>query len=97
MSDVILGERLTTFDISPDDDRFCLNFTDQSGSAAGLSLPSECLIQLIMTLPEMALKALKVRDWGNEVCALDGGIKLMGLAPNKEREPRSILRGPRSH
>jgi hypothetical protein len=61
MDDIIVGERLTTFDISPDGDRFCLNFTDQSGSSAGLSLPSECLIQLIMTLPEMASKALKVR------------------------------------
>lgn len=61
MNDIILGERLTTFDISPDGDRFCMNFTDQSGSIAGLSLPSECLIQLIMTLPEMASKALKVR------------------------------------
>lgn len=61
MNDIILGERLTTFDISPDGNRFCLNFTDQSGSIAGLSLPSECLIQLIMTLPEMASKALKVR------------------------------------
>lgn len=61
MNDVILGERLTTFDISPEGDRFFLNFTDQSGSVAGLSLPCECLIQLIMTLPEMASKALKVR------------------------------------
>lgn len=61
MSDVILGERLTTFDISPDGDRFCLNFTDQSGSTAGLSLPCECLIQLIMTLPELASKALRTR------------------------------------
>lgn len=61
MNDVILGERLTTFGISPDGDRFCLNFTDQSGSSAGLSLPCECLVQLIMTLPEMASKALKVR------------------------------------
>jgi hypothetical protein len=61
MNDVILGERLTTFDISPDGDRFCLNFTNQSGSIAGLSLPSECLIQLMMTLPEMASKALNVR------------------------------------
>lgn len=61
MSEVILGERLTTFDISPGGDRFCLNFTDQTGSSAGLSLPCECLIQLIMTLPEMAAKTLKAR------------------------------------
>lgn len=61
MNDVILGERLTTFDISPDGNRFCLNFTGPSGSIAGVSLPCECLIQLIMTLPEMASKALKMR------------------------------------
>jgi hypothetical protein len=61
MSDVICGERLTTFDISPDGSRICMNVADVAGSPRGLSLPTECLTQLIMTLPEMASRALKIR------------------------------------
>jgi hypothetical protein len=60
MEDVIRGERLTTFDIEPDGSRFCMNVADTSGSPRGLSLPAECLTQLIMTLPEMATRLLKV-------------------------------------
>jgi hypothetical protein len=56
MADVIRGERLTTFDIEPDGSRFCMNVADTSGSPRGLSLPAECLTQLIMTLPEMAAR-----------------------------------------
>ena len=60
-NDVIHGERLTTFDIEPDGSRFCMNVADTTGSARGLSLPSDCLVQLIMTLPEMATRLLKIR------------------------------------
>jgi hypothetical protein len=65
MNDRILGDRLTTFEIAPDGSRFCMNVTDEAGQLCGLSLPAECLTQLIMTLPEMASKALKMR-YGDE-------------------------------
>src|SRR5262249_55116126 len=47
--------------IEPDGSRFCMNVADETGRERGLSLPSDCLTQLIMTLPEMASKALKMR------------------------------------
>jgi hypothetical protein len=59
--DKIFANRLTTFEITPDGSRFCMNVADETGQARGLSLPAECLVQLIMTLPEMASKALKMR------------------------------------
>ena len=61
VSDKILGNRLTTFEIAPDGSRFCMNVADESGQTRGLSLPAECLVQLIMTLPQMASQALKIR------------------------------------
>jgi hypothetical protein len=60
-SEKIFGNSLTTFDIEPDGSRFCMNVADESGQQRGLSLPTECLTQLIMTLPEMASKALRLR------------------------------------
>jgi hypothetical protein len=65
--EVIRGERLTTFDISPDGSRFCMNVADETGCQRGLSLPAECLVQLIMTLPEMASKALRTRYRDNSL------------------------------
>ncbi len=61
VNDKILGDRLTTFEIAPDGSRFCMNVADESGHSLGLSLPAECLVQLIMTLPQMASQALKMR------------------------------------
>ena len=60
-SEKIFGHTLTTFDIEPDGSRFCMNVADETGHQRGLSLPTDCLTQLIMTLPEMAAKALKMR------------------------------------
>ncbi len=65
--EVIRGKRLTTFDISPDGSRFCMNVADETGCHRGLSLPAECLVQLIMTLPEMASKALRTRYRDNSL------------------------------
>jgi hypothetical protein len=60
-SEKIFGHSLTTFEIEPDGSRFCMNVADETGHQRGLSLPTDCLTQLIMTLPEMAAKALKMR------------------------------------
>src|SRR5262245_18978601 len=59
--DVIRGERLTTFEIAPDGSRFCMHVADEAGSPRGLSLPAECLLPLIMTLPEIASRALNAK------------------------------------
>ncbi len=61
MDNIIRGERLTNFEISLDGSRFCMNVADASGCAGGISLPAECLIPLVMTLPEIASQALKRR------------------------------------
>jgi hypothetical protein len=61
MDEVIHGEKLTTFDIEPDGSRFCVRVADRTGFSRGLSLPAECLTQLIMTLPEMASRLLQIR------------------------------------
>ena len=61
MDNIIRGERLTNFEISPDGSRFCMNVADSSGHPLGLSLPAECLISLVMTLPKIASQALKLR------------------------------------
>ena len=61
ISDKIVGDKLTTFEIAPDGSRFCMNVADELGQSRGLSLPAECLVQLIMTLPQMASQALKMR------------------------------------
>jgi len=78
MNDRIFGDRLTTFEITPDGSRFCMNVTDEAGQARGLSLPAECLTQLIMTLPEMASKVLKMR-YGDDTLRVVyplGGIRI---------------------
>jgi hypothetical protein len=59
--EVIHAEKLTTFEISSDGSRFCMHVADEGGSPRGLSLPAECLIPLIMTLPEIASRALKAK------------------------------------
>ena len=58
---VIRAERLTTFEVSPDGSRFCLHVADAGGAPHGLSLPAGRLIPLIMTLPEVASRALKAK------------------------------------
>jgi hypothetical protein len=58
---VIRAERLTTFEVAPDGSRFCMHVADSLGSAHGLSVPAECLLTLIMTLPEIASRALKAK------------------------------------
>jgi hypothetical protein len=45
-----------------------MNVADESGQSRGLSLPAECLVQLIMTLPQMASQALKMRYRDDSLC-----------------------------
>lgn len=57
----IEGQGLTTFDVSPDGKSFRLSFTGTDGQPAAIRLPTECLNQLLMTLPSLVSQALRAR------------------------------------
>ena len=57
----IEAAELTTFEIEPDGSRCRMHVLDTGGRPGTLSLPSECLTKLIMTLPRMATQALRAR------------------------------------
>ncbi len=57
----IEGRQLVAFDVAPDGRRFRLNFTDAEGRPSTLTLPTECLNDLLMTLPRVAARALHAR------------------------------------
>ncbi len=59
MSIDIEAETLTAFDVTPDGVRFRLNAMASDGSPVSLGLPSECLHQLVMSLPRVASEALR--------------------------------------
>src|SRR3981081_178528 len=60
MKDFVV-QKLTTFNIEADGTRFRMNFISGDGDHACLSLPTECLTELIMTLPRMMRQALRAR------------------------------------
>lgn len=57
----IEGRRLTTYSVASDGKHFSLNFTDSEGRPAAVTLPTECLNELLMTLPRMISQALRAR------------------------------------
>ena len=57
----IFGKRLTTFEIDPDGDYFRLNFSDTEGKPASVTLPTDCLNELVMTMPRIATTALRIK------------------------------------
>lgn len=59
--DDIIGEELLAFDVAVDGSRFRMSFSRADGSAGALSLPSECLQALVMTLPKMMTEVLRAR------------------------------------
>ena len=50
---------LTTFDVDPDGARVRIHVRDNAGAPASLVLPTECLSQLLMSLPRMVETALR--------------------------------------
>jgi hypothetical protein len=54
----IRAERLTTFSVAADGSSVSLGVADEEGRAGALMLPTACLKQLMMTLPEMMRRAL---------------------------------------
>jgi hypothetical protein len=59
MSMDIEGEELTCFEVAEDGSSFRMHLEDKSGQPASLSLPTECLNRLMMTLPGMVTRAVQ--------------------------------------
>ena len=67
MSASIDGKELTTFEIAPDGASFKLHFRDHHGDAASLALPTASLQSLILTLPAILDRALKLQHRDNSL------------------------------
>lgn len=52
---------LTTYDVDPQGEFVRLHLKDRNGQAATVVLPTDCLTQLLMSLPGMVQKALRNR------------------------------------
>jgi hypothetical protein len=57
----IVEKELIAYDIASDGDCFRMSFICVNGTRGSLSLPTECLMALIMTLPRMMTEALSAR------------------------------------
>ena len=58
---MIRAKHLTTFSVAPDGSSVAIGVADEKGQAAALMLPAECLRALIMTLPDMMRRALRLQ------------------------------------
>jgi len=61
MSNDIVAETLTKFEVTPDGAHVRFHAKSPEGSPVSMSLPTECLTQMLMTLPRIALEALQKR------------------------------------
>ncbi|MCC6946831.1 MAG: hypothetical protein IT539_03605 [Bradyrhizobiaceae bacterium] len=61
MAQEITAVALTTCELASDGSRVRLNVTDAEGNPATLSIPSDCLNQLTMTLPRLMQLVLQAR------------------------------------
>jgi hypothetical protein len=57
----IRAQRLTKFSVAADGGSIAIGVADEEGRAGALMLPTECLKQLMMTLPEMMRRALRLQ------------------------------------
>jgi hypothetical protein len=57
----IVGKELISYDIASDGKWFRMSFSCVNGERGSLSLPTECLMALIITLPRMMTQALSAR------------------------------------
>jgi hypothetical protein len=58
---VVYGTALSSFEVSPDGTTMSINVIDADKECSSLVLPTECLKEMIMTLPEMMGQALRRR------------------------------------
>jgi hypothetical protein len=81
-------QRLTTFNIAADGTRLRMNFISGDGDHACLSLPTECLTELIMTLPLMMRQALRARHQDESLRLVYPADK---LSIEQSSDPRTII------
>ena len=70
------AKHLTTFSVAPDGSSVAIGVADEEGQAAALTLPAECLRALIMTLPDMMRRALRLQHRRSEFAARLPGRQL---------------------
>jgi hypothetical protein len=57
----LIGQELLTYEVAGDGNSFRMTFNCVNGKPGSLSLPTECLHALIMTLPRMMTQVLSAR------------------------------------
>jgi hypothetical protein len=67
MLDEIKADAITTYEVTPDGMWFSLRFKLASGEAGAITLPTDCLKQLVMTMPCIAAEALRKQHGGGEM------------------------------
>lgn len=95
MSIEIVGKTLTMSQVAPDGSAIRLGFEDIEGRQAGVTFPTSCIVQLLMTLPHLISMAIKVKfnddtmrlvfpiaDWNIEVAAGGQGLILTLKTPD---------------
>jgi hypothetical protein len=58
---IIHARRLTKFSVAADGGSIVIGVADEGGRAGALMLPTECLRELMITLPEMMRRALRLQ------------------------------------
>jgi hypothetical protein len=58
---VIRAKQLTTFSVAADGSSVVIGVADERGHDAALMLPTECLQALIMTLPDVMRRAMRLQ------------------------------------
>ncbi len=87
MKDFVV-QKLTTFSIAADGTRFRMNFISGDGDHACLGLPTECLTELIMTLPRMMRQALHARHHDESLRLVYPADK---ISIEQSSDPRTII------
>jgi len=57
----IRAKSLTTFSVAPDGANIAIGVADEEGKPGALTLPTDCLRELMMRLPEMMRRALRLQ------------------------------------
>jgi hypothetical protein len=86
----IEAETLTTFELAPDGSRVRLNGAAADGRPVSLSIPSECLNQLAMTLPRMASEAIR-RQYNDRALRMVYPARAWRIEPGAGRGDSFIL------
>jgi hypothetical protein len=79
----IHAKSLTTFSVDPDGANIAIGVADEEGREGALTLPTDCLRELMMTLPEMMRRALRLQHH-------DPSLRLVYHTAGWEVEPSRV-------